>query len=122
MTTKTKLLPQIQALPRRRLEWNAGDWLIAGSLAVLLVCAISLLGGCAAVQKGAETVADYHKGACEMLGEENKAQIEAEAQRAGISLIDAYKGFQKSCEVRSLVGAKGAVGIAVGSPPDECAE
>ncbi len=97
-------------------RFDVVDWVMCVCLALVIGFTVLHLSGCAVVRK----VADYHKSACELLGEENKSQIEAEAQRAGISLIDAYKGFQKSCEARSLVGAKGAVGIAVGAPPDEC--
>jgi len=84
---------------------------------ILWVALCAIVFGCAALQK----VSDAHKTACELLGENNQAEIQAEAKRLGIDPLQVWKLWQKSCEARHLLAADQSVGT-VRAGAGECDE
>jgi hypothetical protein len=79
---------------------------------ILSISAALALSGCGAAL---QTLDDVHRTACDVLGDEQRAAIEAEALRSGISPAEALAIFQATCLLRMQGQSADVAGASIGA-------
>jgi len=86
----------------------------AGGAAALVLLALGL-SACTVEQL--RTANDARNALCDLVGEEQRAQIETEGAKVGLSPADALQVFRDTCQVRVKLGTQGAIGAIGQSAP-----
>jgi hypothetical protein len=82
--------------------------------ALVFMCCVALFG-CSGCGAALQTLDDVHRTACDVLGDEQRAAIEAEAVRSGISPAEALAIFRATCLLRMQRQSADVAGAAIGA-------
>lgn len=82
-----------------------------------LFCLPLLALGCSSLGHASDPTVDGYLGdACALLGEQNKAALEAKAAREGLSFQDVLDGFKAACAIRLRAGIEPARQAGLAAP------
>jgi hypothetical protein len=87
---------------------------VPGKPTLVFMCCVALFG-CSGCGAALQTLDDVHRTACDVLGDEQRAAIEAEAVRSGVSPAEALAIFRATCLLRMQSQSADVAGAAIGA-------